>query len=89
MPLSTLINGFSAEGVAVDLVPISPSDDADLETACRAIRCRPDGADGTLRITTLAGSVRNTRITAGEVLMVATVRVHLTGTTATNLEALL
>lgn len=71
----------------IDLVPITPSDSTDLDTDARAIRCKPDGAAGTLRITTLAGQVRNTSIEVGEVLPVSVRRVHATGTTATGLEA--
>lgn len=80
--------GF-ATMTGTDLVPVSPDDDNDLATEARAIRCRGDGAAGTLRITTTADAVRNTYIAAGEVLTVGVVRVHNTGTTATGLEVLL
>jgi hypothetical protein len=73
--------------VAIDIVPITPSDTVDLPTAARAIRCRSGG--GTLRITTLSGQVRNTSIDVGEMLLVAALRVHATGTTATGLEAMI
>lgn len=71
---------------AQDLAPITPDDDADLTLWARAIRCT--GTGGTLRITTLRGNVRNTSIKADEVLVVAARRVHETGTSATELEAL-
>lgn len=78
---------FGILGVAPDLVPITPNNDADLPTPARAIRCRGDGTAGTVRITTLTGQVRNTYIAAGETLLVVAFRVHATGTSATGLEA--
>lgn len=72
--------------VAVDLIPITPSDSADLPRTARAIRCT--GTSGTLRITTLSGQVRNTAIKTDDQLLVAAIRVHATGTTATGLEAM-
>lgn len=74
--------------VASDLVPVIPNDNTDLTEPGRAIRCRPDGAAGTLRFSNNAGVVRNTYIDAGETILVAVTRVHATGTTATNLEVL-
>lgn len=74
--------------VAYDLVPVTPNDDTDLAEPGRAIRCRPDGAAGTLRFRTNQGTVRNTYIDAGETILVAVTRVHAAGTTATNLEVL-
>lgn len=74
--------------VASDLVPVTPNDSTDLSEPGRAIRCRPDGAAGTLRFSTNEGTVRNTYIDAGETILVAVTRVHATGTTATNLEVL-
>lgn len=82
--------GLSATGFAVDLVPITPSDSADLAVPARAIRCLPtSGAAGTLRFTAWTGEVRNTEIAAGETLIIYAVRVHATGTTATGLEAVI
>lgn len=72
--------------VAVDIVPITPSDSTNLARAARVIRCT--GSGGTLRITTLRGDVRNTSIQFGDMLPVGATRVHATGTTATGLEAL-
>ena len=85
--------GVSVEGSwsdpAVDLVPITPSDSVNLPQAARAIRCRPTGATGTLRLVTMSGQTRDTAISAGELLPVSAVAVKATGTTATGLEALL
>lgn len=74
------------ENTAIDILPVTPSDVADLASAARAIRCTGTGGD--LRITTRTGETRSTTISAGEVLMVQASRIHATGTTATGLEAL-
>ena len=71
--------------VATDLIPVTPDDEADLAKAARALRV---GSGGTLRVTTLAGNVRNTSVEDGEVLLVAVSRVHATGTTASDIEAM-
>lgn len=80
---------FGINGVGQDLVPVTVSDDNDLPTHARALRCNPDGTGGTLRFTAWNGQVRNTSIAAGELLPVAARRVHQTGTTATGLEAVI
>ena len=82
-----LLEDFDSTSVGQDLVPIAPSDTEDLSMTARAIRCRPDGTGGALRITTWAGEIRNTYIEAGDTLNVAVIRVHDTGTDATDLEA--
>lgn len=78
--------GLDQTFVAVDVVPVTPSDSVDLEQHARAIRA---ASDGTLRITTYNGAVRDTFIAAGEILPVYVRRVHESGTTATGIEALL
>lgn len=83
------LRGLNYLAVGIDLVPITPDDDENLATTARAVRCRPDGNAGALRITTTAGNVRNTYIAAGEMLIVSVTRVHDTGTDATNLEAVI
>lgn len=83
------MNSIHPTGPGVDLVPVTPSDTVDLVTPARALRCRPDGTAGTLRITTVAGEVRNTYIDAGEYFLVQVKRVHATGTAATNIEAVI
>lgn len=81
------INPFTRGlGAGSDLIPVTPSDTVDLPAAGRAIRCRPDGVGGTLRINVNDGPTRNTYIAAGETLLVAVSRVFATGTTATGLE---
>lgn len=91
-PIRTNAAGRPAEGnwndPGIDLVPVVPSDTVDLPIPARMIRCRPTGAAGTIRITTVAGQVRNTAIALGETLAVSAVRVHASGTTATGLESI-
>jgi hypothetical protein len=87
--MSAIAGPFGILSIGSDIVPVTPSDTVNLPQPARVIRCRPDGAAGTLRITTVAGQVRNTYIAAGGELLIATLRVHATGTTATNLEAII
>ena len=75
-------------GTGDDLIPIVPSDTVDLSIPARAIRCRPDGDAGTLRITTGRDEVRDTYIAAGEIIILSVTRVHASGTNATLLEAI-
>jgi len=72
--------------VAVDIVPVTPSDSVDLTIHARSIRA---ATGGTLRITTFLNNVRNTNIADGETLPVYARRIHASGTTATGIEALL
>lgn len=78
--------GLDTTMVALDLIPVTPSDSADLDIPARALRI---GGAGTLRVTTYTGQVRNTNVAAGEVLLLFTTRVHSTGTSATGIEALI
>lgn len=78
--------GQSSAFVALDIVPITPSDTVDLDVVPRELRA---SGSGTLRVTTFAGAVRNTRIVADVPLPLAVRRVHATGTTATGIEGLI
>lgn len=69
-----------------DLAPVTPSDTVDLAIPARALRI---GTGGTLRFTSLAGVVRNTDVTDNELFLFGALRVHATGTTATDIEAVL
>lgn len=71
--------------VGLDLIPVVPNDAVDLPTSARALRI---GGAGTLRFVSLAGVLRNTSVTAGEVTSFGAIRVHATGTTATTIEAI-
>lgn len=90
MPLNQnpqVVGGLNSTSPAVDLVPITPDDNNDLDSHARSIRCI--GTSGTLRVVTFAGIERNTSIESGEVLSLVATRVHATGTTATGLEAMI
>lgn len=78
--------GLDQTFVAVDVIPVTPSNTVDLPTHARALRAR---VGGDLRIETYNGEVRNTFIADGELLPVYAKRIHATGTTATGIEALL
>lgn len=82
----TLDRGFDQTFTALDLVPVTPNDDADLAIPARALRI---GTAGTLRITTYTGEVRNTNVREGELLPCFVLRVHADGTTATGIEAMI
>ena len=75
-----------ASFTARDLVPVTPSDTVDLAIDARALRI---GTGGTLRVTTIAGNVRNTIVIDNERLELQVTRVHATGTTATGIEAMI
>ena len=79
---------FSAADPGTDLVPIVTSDTTDYAIPYRAIRCRPDGVAGALKINTLDGNTRTTYIAVGETLLVGVARVWTAGTAATNLEGI-
>lgn len=83
MPDNPLNRG---SGLGADLVPVVPNDSTDLATAGRAIRCRSDGTGGTIRFVANSGVLRNSYIAPGETIWTPAIRIHSTGTTATNLE---
>lgn len=83
-PLIPGIDGGPLQ-TAVDIVPVTPNDSADLPTAGRAIRAQ--GA-GNIHIITGLGTDRTTAIAAGEMLFVQVRKVFATGTTATGIEVL-
>lgn len=80
-----IAKGFDQTITALDLVPVTPSNTVDLPVPARALRIK---TGGTLRITTYTGQVRNTEVVDGEVLLLFTLRVHATGTTAAGIEAM-
>lgn len=68
-----------------DIFPITPDDDNDLELVTRGF-CFT--AEGTLRVTTLEGNVRDLPsglFCAGVIHSMRITRVHSTGTTATDI----
>jgi len=69
-------------GPARDMLPITPSDVADLETLC--IGLYAEGA-GSITFTSERGGVRTINVPEFSIIPVAASRVHATGTTATGL----
>lgn len=68
---------------AIDMFPVTPDDANDLPTWCRSLLVE---VQGTIRVTTFTGNVRNLPsglFLAGDTVPVAVRRVHATGTTAT------
>lgn len=75
-----------ANAPAIDGAAVTPNDGADLALSARALWI---GGAGTLRVTTLKGTVLNfSSVPAGFMMPVAAVRVHATGTTCTGIVAL-
>lgn len=83
-PLVSGLDGGPLQ-TAVDIIPVTPSNDANLPTFGRAIRAQ--GA-GSIHILTGNGNERTTPIGAGETLFVQVLKVFATGTTATGIEVL-
>lgn len=78
--------GESASDIGLDAVPVTPDDATDLVDGARSLVV---GTAGALKVTTLAGSVRTyTGVPAG-LFPVAVRRVWATGTTASNILAVL
>lgn len=77
------------ESPAMDLVPVVKSNTVNLDPPGRAIRCKPNGTAGALKILTSSGNERTTYIDKGEILPVETLRVFSTGTDADGLEVLI
>jgi hypothetical protein len=84
-PFSSFQTGLSAPGV--DIVPITPDDDNNLATACRALRAN---TAGTIKVTMAGtdgeGVDRTLNFAAGETRVGRFRRVWSTGTTATGIE---
>lgn len=69
----------------VTVFDITPSDTADLDRATVALNV---AATGTVRVTTVDGSVSDVEIRSGESFPLRVKRVWLTGTTATGIRGL-
>lgn len=81
--------GVTASGIASDIVPVTPDNNADLVDAAFALRISPTGSAGNVRVVTSRGQTRNIEMRVGEVLPVQVTRILLTGTTANGIEALI
>jgi hypothetical protein len=73
------------ESPASGLLPVTPDDGADLQTASRALNVAQSGF---VRITTVEGQTASVHIAAGIAFPVRVTRVWQTGTTATGIVAL-
>lgn len=76
------INDLASANIALDLIPITPSDSTDLPKVARALYIT---SGGTLRITTAKGNVRNITGLGTGWFPVACLRVHATGTSCTGI----
>ncbi|TNE67716.1 spike base protein, RCAP_Rcc01079 family [Celeribacter ethanolicus] len=74
----------SLNGPAHDLVPVTPSDSADLPDTALALYVE---TAGTLVYTSVAGEQRTTKVAAFSILPVGVNRVFATGTTASGIQA--
>lgn len=77
----------SLGGPATDIVPVTPSDGADLATPALALKIE---TGGTVKLRTPGGgaTTRTVVVADGELLPVMATRVLATGTTATGIHAL-
>ena len=74
-------NSYPAQGV----LTVTPSDTVDLTKVVRAIRAN---TAGTIRITSVDGTIGNLNFLAGETRPVACTRIWAAGTTATGIEGM-
>jgi hypothetical protein len=71
-------------GPALDILPVTPSDAADLSEVAVALYIETGGS---VTFTTPRGTVRTVDLPDMSILPVGAVRVHATGTTATGIHA--
>lgn len=76
---------LSLNGPATDIIPVTPSDSADLPMVAPAIYVETGGA---LAVVTVAGQTRTLTVADFSLLAVGVSRVLATGTTATGIHAL-
>ena len=80
-------SGGNLTGLARDIVPVTPDDDADIIPGAVALGIVCKGGGGDAVIVTVEGNERTYPISLDEVLPVGVSRVKSTGTTATGLWA--
>lgn len=80
-------SGGNMTGLARDIVPVTPSDSADIVAGAVALGVTCKGDAGDVVIVTVEGNTRTYPIMVGEVLPVGISRVRATGTTATSIWA--
>lgn len=74
----------SLSGPAVDLLPVVPSDAADLSEVAVALYIETGGS---VTLTTVRGVIRTVTLPDMSILPVGAVRVHATGTSASGIHA--
>lgn len=70
---------------AISVFDITPSDSVDLDQPTTALNV---ATPGTVRVTTIDGSIANVYIHPGQAFPIRTTRIWLTGTTATGIRGL-
>jgi hypothetical protein len=80
-------SGGNLTGIATDVIPITPNNDADIGAGVVAIGIICKGSAGNVVVVTAKGNERTYPISVGETLPVGISRVKATGTTATALWA--
>lgn len=75
----------SLTGFARDILPITPSDSADVIEGGALVGIICKGSAGTVSIVTASGNTRDVPIDEGETLPCGVLRVRATGTTATGI----
>lgn len=85
--MKDIFSGFSSglESPATHILPVTPSDTADLPHASRALNVATAGA---LRVTTIGGTTGTVYVAAGVPFPVRVTRVWQTGTTAAGIAVL-
>ncbi|WP_254429553.1 spike base protein, RCAP_Rcc01079 family [Ruegeria atlantica] len=82
-PFSNRVSSLS--GPARDVLPVAPSDVADLSDVAIGLYVEAGGA---VVMTTVRGETRTVQVTDFSILPVGVTRVHATGTTASGIHAL-
>ncbi|WP_226689899.1 MULTISPECIES: spike base protein, RCAP_Rcc01079 family [Ruegeria] len=86
MSMNPFINRVSSlSGPARDVLPVAPSDVADLSDVAIGLYVEAGGA---VVMTTVRGETRTVQVTDFSILPVGVTRVHATGTTASGIHAL-
>ncbi|WP_170761176.1 spike base protein, RCAP_Rcc01079 family [Ruegeria lacuscaerulensis] len=86
MPTNPFTNRVSSlSGPASDIVPVTPSDTADLADVAIGLYVE---AGGTLVVTTVRGDTRSVEVADFSILPVGISRVHASGTSAGGIHAM-
>lgn len=80
-------SGGNLSGLARDIIPVTPSDSADIVSGAAALGITCKGAAGNVVFVTVEGNTRTYPIALNEVLPVGITRVRASDTTATGIWA--